>query len=87
MCDTDDGFQIAEKDLELRGPGDFLGTRQHGLLEMRCGDIKTDMQLLMEAQSCASNLLKMDPNLDTPAYAALRKKVEETFEKAGGILN
>ena len=87
MCDTDDGFQIAEKDLELRGPGDFLGTRQHGLLEMRCGDIKTDMQLLMEAQNCASNLLKTDPNLDTPAYAALKQKVEETFEKAGGILN
>ena len=45
------------------------------------------MQLLMEEQNCASNLLKTDPNLDAPAYAALKQKVEETFEKAGGILN
>lgn len=87
MCDTDDGFKIAEKDLELRGPGEFLGTRQHGLPEMRVGNMMTDMELLKEAQQAAAMLLKQDPKLESPALQPLKIQVEETFEKAGGILN
>lgn len=87
MCKTDDGFKIAEKDLELRGPGEFLGTRQSGLPELRVGDIVTDMQLLKEAKGAAETVLKHDARLESKAFAPLRKQVEETFEKAGGILN
>jgi len=87
MCQTDDGFKIAEKDLELRGPGEFLGTRQHGLPEMRIGDLMTNMQLLKEAQGAATTLLKHDGELQNPEYQPLKQKVEESFTKLGGILN
>ena len=87
MCQTDDGFKIAEKDLQLRGPGEFLGTRQHGLPQMRIGDLMTDMELLKEAQGAAATLLKHDPNLQNPQFLSLREKVEENFAKLGGILN
>ena len=87
MCQTDDGFKIAEKDLELRGPGEFLGTRQHGLPQTRIGDLMTDMQILKEAQGAAATMLKHDPELQNPGFAPLKGKVEETFAKMGGILN
>lgn len=87
MCETDDGFKIAEKDLELRGPGEFLGTRQHGLPEMRIGDLMTDMHLLKEAQTAAAALLQEDAKLSAIAYQPLKAKVEESFAKLGGILN
>ncbi len=87
MCQTDDGFRIAEKDLELRGPGEFLGTRQHGLPETRIGDFVSDMQLLQEAQAATGILLKHDPNLEKESVRALREQVEETFQKVGRILN
>ena len=87
MCETDDGFKIAEKDLELRGPGEFLGTRQHGLPEMRIGDLISDMELLKEAQSAARILLEHDPKLEKESVAVLKKCVEKTFDEYGGILN
>ena len=87
MCETEDGFKIAEKDLELRGPGEFLGTRQHGLPQMHAGDLMTDMQLLKEAQKAAEEVLERDPELKTPEMAELHRRVDENFEKAGRILN
>ena len=87
MCNSDDGFKIAEKDLELRGPGEFLGTRQHGLPQMRIGDLMTDMQLLKEAQGAATTLLKHPDKLESESYQPLLKKVDENFAKLGGILN
>lgn len=87
MCQTDDGFKIAEKDLELRGPGEFLGTRQHGLPQTRIGDLMTDMQILKEAQGAVATMLKHDPELQNPNFDPLKRKVEETFAKMGGILN
>ena len=87
MCETDDGFKIAEKDLELRGPGEFLGTRQHGLPEMRIGDLISDMELLKEAQSAARVLLEHDPKLEKESMVALKKCIEKTFDEYDGILN
>lgn len=87
MCETDDGFKIAEKDLELRGPGEFLGTRQHGLPEMRIGDLMTDMELLKEAQSAAKIVLSHDPKLEKESMTALKARVEKNFEEYGGVLN
>ncbi|MBQ4145442.1 MAG: DNA helicase RecG, partial [Clostridia bacterium] len=87
MCETDDGFKIAEKDLELRGPGEFLGTRQHGLPQMRVGDLMTDMQLLKEAQTAANIVLKWNDERRDEALISIRKQIDEKLEKEGGILN
>lgn len=87
MCETDDGFKIAEKDLELRGPGEFLGTRQHGLPQMRVGDLMTDMQLLKEAQTAANIVLEWEDEKRDKALVSIRKQIDEKLEKEGGILN
>ncbi len=87
LCETDDGFKIAEYDLDLRGPGEFLGTRQHGLPQMRVGDLLSDMELLKEAQNAAGVVLSKDPTLSDAAWKPLLKEVDRTFEKFGGVLN
>ncbi len=87
MCETDNGFKIAEKDLELRGPGEFLGTRQHGLPEMRIGNLMTDMNLLKEAQGAATYILGENSGLSGEDFSILRNKVERAFKDAEGTLN
>ena len=57
MCETTDGFKIADEDLKLRGPGDFFGTRQHGLPKLRIADILTDTRILMQTQELARELM------------------------------
>lgn len=57
MCETTDGFKIADEDLKLRGPGDFFGTRQHGLPKLRIADILTDTKILMQTQELARELV------------------------------
>ncbi len=59
MCRTNDGFKIAEEDLRIRGPGDFFGSRQHGLPEFRIADISYDVRILNDAQSAARECVKM----------------------------
>jgi len=83
MAATSDGFRIAEADLEIRGPGDFLGTRQAGLPEFRVADILRDGRLLEEARQEAFALLETDPGLKNPAHAALRA---ELLRRWGGRL-
>jgi len=73
MVETTDGFKIAEADLKLRGPGDFLGTKQSGLPEFRIADIIEDQQLLRQAKSAANNLIQQDPNLQKPEHQELKK--------------
>lgn len=87
LCETEDGFKIAERDLELRGPGEFLGTRQHGLPQMRVGDLMSDMEILKEAQSAAELVLANDPELSGKSLKPLRDEFLRMFEKLGGILN
>jgi ATP-dependent DNA helicase RecG len=72
MVRTEDGFAIAEKDLELRGPGDFFGTRQSGLPEFRVADLLRDAAALEAARRDAVALIREDPNLLAPAHRALR---------------
>ena len=85
MTRTCDGFQIAEEDLRLRGPGDFFGQRQHGLPGLRVADIGCDTQLLREAQGAAEALLARDPELKScPATA---ERMEELFAEAADTLN
>ena len=85
MTKTTDGFQIAEEDLRLRGPGDFFGARQHGLPGLKIADIGCDTQLLKEAQQAAEALLAQDPELRSCPAAAQR--VGELFTQAADTLN
>jgi len=72
LTQTTDGFQIAEEDLQLRGPGEFLGTRQHGMPELRIANISSDMKLLEVARKEAFSILSDDPGLDEPRHRNLR---------------
>ena len=76
MTKTNDGFRISEEDLRLRGPGDFFGSRQHGLPEMHVADLGADMDVMQRAQSEAQQLLAADPELTFSEHAALRQSVE-----------
>jgi ATP-dependent DNA helicase RecG len=79
LCDTNDGFVIAQKDLELRGPGDFFGNRQHGLPDMHIANLMTDTRILYEAQERAKEICSKDPALESEENALLKKEVERLF--------
>lgn len=81
MCSTNDGFEIAEVDLKLRGPGDLLGTQQSGVLQLRIADLVRDRDLLQVARHEASKLLKADVRLELPAHQNLRKAYLELVKK------
>ncbi len=81
MCSTNDGFEIAEVDLKLRGPGDLLGTQQSGILQLRIADLVRDRDLLQIARHEAIKLLKEDPSLSLPEHQAVRKVYVELVKK------
>ena len=80
MCKTSDGFKISEEDLRLRGPGDFFGSRQHGLPEMHVADLGADINVLQQAQNESRRILELDPRLKLPEHHALRDKVEQLYK-------
>jgi ATP-dependent DNA helicase RecG len=79
MTHTNDGFEIAEMDLKLRGPGEFFGTRQHGLPEMKLADVTQEIEMLQVARDDALRILQADPNLASTANRALRDALIEQF--------
>ena len=81
MCDTNDGFIISEKDLELRGSGDFFGTMQHGLPEFKIANLFEDMQILKSVQSLAIKILNDDPNLEKVENKLLKNLIKDKFMK------
>jgi len=81
MTKTEDGFVIAEEDLRIRGPGEFLGTRQSGLPGFRVGNILRDADLLQRAKTEADKLLKDDPNLKKPEHSIIRQLVESRWKQ------
>ena len=83
LCSTTDGFAVAQYDLETRGPGDFFGSRQHGLPTLQIADLMNDTRTLHAAQSEAIALLAADPLLESPAHALLAAQVQQMFDKAG----
>ena len=83
LCSTSDGFAVAQYDLETRGPGDFFGSRQHGLPTLQISDLMNDTRTLHAAQSEAVALLAEDPLLERPEHALLARQVEQMFDKAG----
>jgi ATP-dependent DNA helicase RecG len=82
MVASDDGFLLAEKDLELRGPGDFIGTRQSGLPEMQWLDGVFDTRLLDRARRAAESTLAADPQLTAPDHQRLQRRFTDFWERA-----
>ena len=83
MSSTNDGFAIAEEDLRLRGPGDFFGSRQHGLPEMKIADMLEDRSTLEETQRAAREIIAHDPELSSPESAALKNEIQRLFNAVG----
>ena len=83
LCSTTDGFAVAQYDLETRGPGDFFGSRQHGLPTLQIADLMNDTRTLHAAQSEALAMLAEDPLLQAPEHALLAAQVQQMFDKAG----
>ena len=85
LCSTSDGFAVAQFDLETRGPGDFFGSRQHGLPTLQIADLMNDTRTLHAAQAEAVAMLADDPLLEAPEHALLEQHVQQMFEKAGAM--
>ena len=87
LAGTNDGFQIAQADLEQRGPGDFFGSRQHGLPQLRLASLTGDMELLAQTQQAACGLLRADPDLSKPENAPVLARVRALFAETPDIFN
>ena len=88
ICESTDGFKIAEADLRQRGAGDFFGKRQHGLPEMKIADLISDSAIIKEASSAAQDVLSADPLLEMSENKYLAILVERLFSVNGeGGLN
>lgn len=87
LSKTSDGFKIAEEDLRLRGPGDFFGSRQHGLPQLSIADLTGDMRILKEAQGAAEELLCADPGLNHPEHSKVLEQVRKLFSAHGDMFN
>ena len=81
MCETNDGFVISEKDLELRGSGDFFGTMQHGIPEFKIANLFEDVDILKLVQSVATRILSLDPKLESEDNKLLRELIKDKFTK------
>ncbi len=87
LCQTNDGFRIAEEDLALRGPGDFFGARQSGLPAFRVADLSFDLETLKQAQAAAAQWIDRYGASDGKEAAALRERIGELFQRAEGTMN
>lgn len=82
LCGSNDGFYISEQDLKLRGPGDFFGTRQHGLPDLKVANLFTDSDILKDAQECARDIVEGRYQMSAEEFFALTKKVEKVLPKS-----
>ena len=87
LAATTDGFALAEADLKQRGPGDFFGTRQTGLPQLRLATLEGDLTLLQEAQTAARQTIQADPTLTHPDHQAIRRRISALFQENGEIFN
>ena len=81
MCDTNDGFVISEKDLELRGSGDFFGTHQHGIPDFKIANLFEDMPILKLAQEVSIKIIRNDPKLEKEENKLLNNLIKDKFSK------
>jgi ATP-dependent DNA helicase RecG len=86
MVETNDGFVLAERDLQQRGPGDFLGTRQAGFAELRMATL-TDVRLIEKARTQAQNLFQQDPNLALPEHQPLSAALQRFWQTGQGDIS
>jgi ATP-dependent DNA helicase RecG len=87
MCSTTDGFKISEIDLKLRGPGEFFGTRQHGLPELKIADIVTDAGLLYQARNWAFRIIEEDPNLVQKENLCIRSNFVRKYKRRFSLVD
>lgn len=87
LCATNDGFAIAEQDLALRGPGDFFGSRQHGLPAFKAANLQMDLDTLRQAQQAASVCIQNADDLAAPEFAPLCRRIEALFAQSDIALN
>ena len=87
LCKPTDGFQIAEEDLKLRGPGDFFGSRQSGLPTFRVADLSMDIATLKQAQQASAQWIDTSGTSDRPEAKALRERIGDLFLRAEGTMN
>ena len=87
LCKTTDGFKIAEEDLQMRGPGDFFGSRQSGLPTFRVANLSMDLQTLKDAQEASAKWIDAEGTADTPEGTALRERIGDLFTRAEGTMN
>ena len=80
-CLTNDGFKIAEADLQLRGPGNMEGTQQSGILNFKLADLSKDQRILQIAREVAARILDQDPNLEKPINARLKHYMKTHAKK------
>jgi ATP-dependent DNA helicase RecG len=83
---TNDGFELAEKDMELRGPGEMLGTRQHGLPDLRVADLGRDRKVVRQARKDAFRLVKLDPELKQPQNGCIRRTLLARYRGRSELL-
>ena len=81
MSKISDGFAISEEDLKLRGPGDFFGSRQHGLPKLKIADMSENVDILRKAQLCAEEILRRDEKLTSPENKGLKELIDRLFEQ------
>jgi len=80
MCETNDGFVIAEVDLEIRGPGDIMGTQQSGIIDLKIADLARDGAILTSARNAAMEVLDSDPNIEKSEHSALRTVIQKMMK-------
>jgi ATP-dependent DNA helicase RecG len=81
MVQTNDGFIISEVDLQLRGPGDLMGTQQSGVLDLKIADLARDGQIVTIARDAARNLIQEDTDFSMPKHQKLKESVQEILRK------
>jgi len=87
MCETNDGFKLAEIDLELRGPGDMMGTQQSGVLDFKIADLTKDKKILHAARTCVEHILKSDPEMNLPIHNGMKTYFLENLKEKVGWSN
>ena len=81
MVDTDDGFELAEVDFQMRGPGDLFGTRQHGIPPLFVANLQRDYELLVTTRNDARQILESDPGLDSKEFSEIKNRVLARYGK------
>ena len=81
MCDTNDGFKISEVDMQLRGPGDILGTQQSGVVDFKKLDLVADADIIQTSKKIVDRILSVDPQLTAQQYQMVRNYYLKNFNK------